>query len=80
MSTHRVSSFEIVIKIFSVHSKLVYGKTIDRLRQDLTVVNEELRQLRRDVAELEKRTKMIETLDSEEFLLFVRSLSKKNDQ
>jgi len=32
------------------------------------------------VAELEKRTKMIETLDSEEFLLFVRSLSKKNDQ
>jgi len=59
---------------------MVDGKTIDRLRQDLTVVNEELRQLRRDVAELEKRTKMIETLDSEEFLLFVRSLSKKNDQ
>ena len=58
---------------------MVDGKTIDRLRQDLTSVSEELRQLKKEVAELEKRTKIIEALDSEEFLSFVRSRSK-NDQ
>lgn len=42
-------------------------------------MSEELRQLKKEVAELEKRTKIIEALDSEEFLSFVRSRSK-NDQ
>jgi flagellar biosynthesis chaperone FliJ len=57
---------------------MVDGKTIDRLRHDLTSVTEEVRQLRKDVAELQKKTKIIEVLDTEEFQSFVLSRPKKD--